>query len=509
MKAIKQGLLCLGVMFVIACSPIGDVEKVLEVVEKEIASKSYTKQSQRIKNRIVSANDSDLYKSLLASDDMLKREKAVADRVASIHAQARAIRAMEKLENSDANKAKARRAIDELNREIARWRMDLSKWEKRYKFYADLIEKMPEQKKSLMASKAKYDAKSKEVRELIAKAKVDHPHQILRLKEFGANLDRFDSGYKALAAFFDKGVSGVDSEDIEAFAAKYSEMKVESGFPLSLAEDYVRMIGQLYKSYSKVLEGMSEYHAVAVSGVSWDEYYDYPTETTLNFPVTEVSYAMLTQLQRDYGSGREMRLSSARSDSALQKATGNKINNAFPNGDDRVDIWLEDAESEYVHEYMIIEDGEVTLVEENVDRKTYLALKNAEGKEVFSKPYGKFEDQAIDRPQSPGAAFVGNEKYGSWQKDQTTGLDVWQWFLVYSIFDDLTDDAYDRRRHREYMASMGNYIPPARRSNHSWTNSYGVTSMSSPMQSSITKAKNTGVKGAGASYRNRGPGKGK
>ena len=102
-----------------------------------------------------------------------------------------------------------------------------------------------------------------------------------------------------------------------------------------------------------------------------------------------------------------------------------------------------------------------------------------------------------------------NEKYGSWQKDQTTGLDVWQWFLVYSIFDDLTDDAYDRRRHREYMASMGNYIPPARRSNHSWTNSYGVTSMSSPMQSSITKAKNTGVKGAGASYRNRGPGKGK
>ena len=65
MKAIKQGLLCLGVMFVIACSPIGDVEKVLEVVEKEIASKSYTKQSQRIKNRIVSANDSDLYKSLM------------------------------------------------------------------------------------------------------------------------------------------------------------------------------------------------------------------------------------------------------------------------------------------------------------------------------------------------------------------------------------------------------------------------------------------------------------
>lgn len=43
MKVIKYGLFCLGVMFVIVCFFIGDVEKVFEVVEKEIVLKSYVK----------------------------------------------------------------------------------------------------------------------------------------------------------------------------------------------------------------------------------------------------------------------------------------------------------------------------------------------------------------------------------------------------------------------------------------------------------------------------------
>lgn len=121
--------------------------------------------------------------------------------------------------------------------------MDLSKWEKCYKFYVDFIEKMFEQKKFLMVLKVKYDVKFKEVCELIVKVKVDYFYQILRLKEFGVNFDCFDSGYKVLVVFFDKGVSGVDSEDIEVFVVKYLEMKVESGFLLFFVEDYVWMIG--------------------------------------------------------------------------------------------------------------------------------------------------------------------------------------------------------------------------------------------------------------------------
>ena len=81
--------------------------------------------------------------------------------------------------------------------------------------------------------------------------------------------------------------------------------------------------------------------------------------------------------------------------------------------------------------------------------------------------------------------------------------------MAYSIIDDIVDDRIDRRRHERYMTSMRNYVPPKERRGHSWTNSYGVTSNKSPIQKSLTRSRNSNLRGSGESFRNRGPGKGK
>ena len=80
---------------------------------------------------------------------------------------------------------------------------------------------------------------------------------------------------------------------------------------------------------------------------------------------------------------------------------------------------------------------------------------------------------------------------------------------AYSIMDDIIDDRIDRRRHKEYLAGMGNYTAPRYRNNYHGTNRYGVTSNQSPIQQSLTRSRNNNLKGSGQSFRNRGPSKGK
>ena len=55
---------------------------------------------------------------------------------------------------------------------------------------------------------------------------------------------------------------------------------------------------------------------------------------------------------------------------------------------------------------------------------------------ILSKPYGVFEQDRITQATPPGMAYVGNDRYGEWKKDDT-GNSFWSWYGKYALFSHL------------------------------------------------------------------------
>lgn len=502
-----------GLVFILsvttACSPIDDYEESLKIVEKKIEKKEYAKSVSSAENIIKSLSKDAAYTSLLR-DEVLNVEIEKANVIVKeIHNEAKALRALGELDNNDTNVQKAGQIHKKMKHAITKLNVALREWKDDYKRVVDIVSRRDVEKASLEKAYDAFTSSYTDNKAKFNKATIDHPHQGKRIASFEANLAKFDNDFRHLLSFFVKSLTLLTIEDYLDYVENYNKLQVSKNFPLTLSSDYSRMIDQLYKSYSKVLLAKEESHGVMLNAVSWDNYYDYPTEHNRTFPYTEVTYDQLRKIQSYIGQGISMSVSRAETDDTIAFATSNRSRSGWQRFDDEAEIWIEDAESEYVHSYLVIEDGQTSEIEENVERAFYTALAGAIGKEVFSKPYGKFEDEAIDKPQTPGMAYVGNSQYGQWQTDPISGAEIWTWFMAYSIIDDIVDDRIDRRRHERYMSSMRNYTPPRERKDHSWTNSYGVTSNKSPIQQSLTRSRSSNLRGSGESFRNRGPGKGK
>ena len=505
----KNWLMVAVFALISACSPIDDYSESLSSVEKKLANGHYVKQIEKTKQIIVKLSESPAYQSAL-NDELLEAEKKLfIKKVNAIAAYAKKLRSMEDWEDNARNRGAARQVFDQLSLAISQLNSELRQWVKLYNRVEDIIVKTSEEKSKVEQSAAAFRKAASDTHSKIVSAKATYPHQAARLNSFASHLNDFDEKYTTLLNFVQGKVNTPKINDYLAYVALYDSVDVNNNFPLTLANDYARMVKQLYSSYSKVLLEAEEYHGVALGAVSWDNYYDHPTEHSRTFPYTEVSYSQLQKIKQHIGSGTTKYVSSIKSDSIIAMATSGKSKDGWDSGDDEAEIWLEDAESEHTHLYLIIDNGVATEVEESVDRATYLRLANAIDKEVLTKPYGKFEDEAVDVPHNPGMAFVGHPQYGQWERNPTTGADVWVWFAAYSIMSDLTKDRIDRRRHERYLASMHGYIPPSSRGNYRGTNRYGVTSHQSPIQSSLTRSRNSNLKGSGQSFRNRGPSSGK
>jgi hypothetical protein len=58
------------------------------------------------------------------------------------------------------------------------------------------------------------------------------------------------------------------------------------------------------------------------------------------------------------------------------------------------------------------------------------------GMAILSKPYGVFEQDRITQATPPGMAYIGNDRYGEWKKDET-GNSFWSWYGKYALFSHL------------------------------------------------------------------------
>lgn len=506
---IRALLAFLCVFTIAACSPIDKYEDGLERVESAVKKGTYKKNVDATEKSIKSLSDKETYLALVKDEDFLKRKNALMVHVNSISEGAKKLRAMESMDDNPANVAKAGNLYSGITSNESKLRVGLRNWTKEYSHIKNIIERADSELALVSGEYAKFNTSKTVTLSKIQKAKSDFPHQAERLSTFEKHLNDFDKTFSFLVKFLESPIKDRKLENYQNYVSVFEKINVRKNAGLSLSDDYQRMVSQLYSSYSKILVDMNEDHGLALGAVSWDEYYDYPTEHRVNFPYTEVSKADLDRALRRYQNGFQDQIYRLKSDEFLSKLTGGRSKTAWHGGDDAAEIWLEDYESEFTHVYNVIENGKMTQIEESVSEGTYRKLKGSVGQEVLSKPYGKFEDELIDEPQSPGMNYVGNPHYGQWQKDPISGTDIWMWFAAYSIMDDIIDDRIDRRRHERYMASMNTYVPPRQRRGYSSTNAFGVTSANSPIQKSLFKSKNSNLRGAGASFRNRGSSSGK
>lgn len=498
------------VLMASACSPIPeDYEKALTGVESVLKKDGYKGDWTRVDKTVRGFSDKASYQALFDSADHGNRKQYVLDEAAKIRQAAKALRAMEELDDTPGNQRKIRDQFNVMRGHVVAHKAAVQQVRKDYRQIAKIIDDRDNVEAEIANAISEFSMAYASVKKKMEKAIDDHPHQTARIKEFNANLLAIGKVFNWLEMFFGEPADSLTMDDYNLYLEKYRWLKLDGGFPVSLAKDYERMLDQLYQSYSKVLLSASEYHSIAIGMVTWDNYYDYPTETTRIFPYVEVNHSFLEKARSYLARGMQASKSSLTSNAVLKHATEGRIAQGWPSGDDEGEVWIEDYESEFTHQYLLVENGKSSTIEESVDEATYRKYANAIDQEVFSKPYGKFEDEAIDQAQPPGMAFVGNPQYGQWQRDPISGGEIWMWFAAYSIFDDIIDDRIDRRRHQRYMANMNGYVPPRHRNNYTGTNAYGVTSGKSSFQQSLTRSRSQGVRGSGESFRNRGPGKGK
>jgi hypothetical protein len=511
---LKGAVVVVVLILVSACSPISKHMDGLKVVEERIKKDYHVKRNESLIESIKTLSIAPNYNALVTDDNLKSFRETLAKDTTYVKKSVIALRAIDDESYNDANIAKGNRAAEVVRKAVIALRASRRLIKRRFDKLASMVDKRESQISTLNKSYVEFIAEKTKLYTDIVGASEKHPRQKGRLGDFIGVVDIFDEDYQFMLDFFKRAPSALLFEDYNAFINLYNKTKIEDDFPLSLVKDYQRMLEQLDLSYSKVLKGMNESHSVLMGSMSWDNYYDYPTEHTQKYAYVEVSHAQQAQIISHFGSGSTYSTSSLQDSKLLNLATKGQSarSNNFPSGDDDADVWIEDSESEYTHEYIVIIDGKSSEIEESVTRAMYLKYKGSVGKEIFSKPYGYFEDEAFDEPVKVGESFVGNPAYGKWVKDSSTGIDAWQWIAGYMVLDSLLGgNRYDRGSYNNRRSYYSSYTPMSSRSNGSrLTNQYGVIPATSPMSKGVTNGRRgQTLGGSGSNFRNRGPGKGK
>lgn len=359
-----------------------------------------------------------------------------------------------------------------------------------------------------------------DIRPLVDKAVADS-------KSYGWDKDKdITSRYSQLEGIFNTAAEALrsaraqsDIEDSDFAVIAGNLAVVQQNLPeLQQAATHMRkLLGELNRSYSKRLIDMKYVYMVTAGRTSWAEYYDFPTETNYEYrpqPVDEATFQYLSGQTGDIASGlRRVRL-------RIPNGIWNRLNidtrERVPRGDDNAVFWISETDIEYYHRYLVIENGSEAASDwEAIDEDEFAANIDNLGMDIVSKPYGLYASEVIEDAAPPGMAYVGNEKYGNWQRD-SSGNSFWAFYGRFAFFNAMLGG------HRYYRNDWNNWNrnyrgrAPYYGSNADGSAKYGTagsTVRSNSQYKSSTFARQGGVKSAPAnvrsaagSVRGRGPG---
>lgn len=278
-----------------------------------------------------------------------------------------------------------------------------------------------------------------------------------------------------------------------------------------------QLLGELNRSYTKRLIDMKYVYTVTIGRTSWDNYYDYPTETDYLYSprqVDEATFQHLSNRSGDIASG--LRWVSPMIPDRMWRSLNIDSAERAPRGDDSAVFWVNDTGIDYYHRYLIIENGREQESDwEAVDEDLFADNLENLGMDIESKPYGKYASETNKTAMPPVMSYVGNEKYGRWQRD-TSGNSFWAFYGRYAFlnailgrnryyYNDWTDWRRNYRGRRPYYGR--NADGSAR------YGTLGSTVRTNPRYKSSTFARRGGIKAAPADIRSaaggvrgRGPG---
>lgn len=107
-----------------------------------------------------------------------------------------------------------------------------------------------------------------------------------------------------------------------------------------------------------------------------------------------------------------------------QVITNIKLNRRYqmPSHHDSGEFWLNDKKTKYLHKYTYLDDYNLfDKPWEEVNENFYWNKHSSLGMEIYSKPFGYFNNEASHKSLPIGGNFVGNPIYGKW------GNNLWIW----------------------------------------------------------------------------------
>lgn len=282
-------------------------------------------------------------------------------------------------------------------------------------------------------------------------------------------------------------------------------------------------MGQLYTSYTKILKDMKEDYFVTVKRESWDENADIykPQFATFTRQVSPETYDILTADNLDTIGAITAGFSGSRFSSQVGGAWDELKLNPTDNWPSRshnaASFWVEGTREAYFHKYILEKDGQTEETDwKKVDASVYNAELEYLGMALLAKPYGTFEQDRLTQAAPPGMAYVGNDQYGEWKKDND-GNQFWSWYGKYMFFSNLFFFPPSYYRYNSWNGWRNNYRykkPYFGKTKKGFKKygTYGTYVKKSPKFQSTRFAKSGGfksqaasVRGAGANLRGGGP----
>ncbi|MFA5926544.1 MAG: hypothetical protein WCT32_04790 [Patescibacteria group bacterium] len=300
--------------------------------------------------------------------------------------------------------------------------------------------------------------------------------------------------------------------------------------------DLRKRLGQLGRSYAKILVDMRVEYYVQVVRVSWDENSDWETEHEHVYQPVKVDREVYEYFRTNYDErqddGNDSDWIADTTDggsstntiqcdqvkwNALNINPGESWESGWLGGDNYANFYVHDMPVKCFHKYTIVENGKRHEVEEEVSEEFFDEYDDDLGMEIVSKPYGLYEDEKITEPAPPGMAEVGDFHYGHWQG--TGNGRYWTWYDRWNFYCDLVQPRYHYTYVEwdtwsdDYRGERGYYGPANAKvdrygtrsqyalSNPRYASSYWVRSGEHRFQMSS-------IRSAGGSFRAGGPGGG-
>ena len=505
MKKVLISIFISSVFVLSGCSSnIDNYEKMMELTEKRLQSKEW---ETKIKSATEAMQREYVIDYFKVDDALNTNEQLLNLYLTNIKDSLNRLKELDKSDFNSANTSLAQKSASVMIESKRKFNDIINSIINESNFVRNFRTKYVDDMVKLSLDKTnKLDVEYTNFIKIVNKAKQKHNDRlkdIESIQTLGDDIYLEITDFKKAMSIVKSNSGNVSSEDMVALYNQFTKSKTINY--VEYLDELSSKLNELDDTYIKILKSKHAIYSAQISGVTWDSYSDWDTTKQFAYPDSQISERAYKKYKSGY-SEKCRRLSQCRNSQALNLLTAQKISKLQDYGNDDGEFWLEDIYGEFYHQYDIIVNGKVTTTEMvEVSEATYMKYYDDVGKSIYSKPYGKFDDEANTVAKPPGSSMVGNPQYGHWQKD-SSGNDVWFWVAMWSMMNNHNSTPYysrDYNSYNRYRVPNNSYYNNSRNNGARSTSRYSQTNISKRSSTRPSFAKST-VRNGSSSNKGRG-----